>query len=995
MRVATSSAVFALASLATMAAGGALAQTTTPPTSDSTQTPSQSTAAQQPAVEEIVVTGSRIARRDYVSNSPIATVGQQAIASVPSPTLETALDAMPQISISAGSGTNTVTNNGQATLDLRGLGSNRALVLLDGQRMQPSQANGSVDLNTIPPSLIDSIEIVTGGESALYGSDAIAGVVNLKLRQHVNGIEIDERYGQTTRGDGATNDVAVLGGGDFADNKGNAFLAFDYSTRDAAPYANRPYLLNQAFVLNLPTMAVNVVGANLPSQAAVNNVFSQYGISPGTVPNSRQFFVNPDGSLFVEQGALNYRGPLNTANPPIRIYNNEVQYAASNQMNAQDPLTRYNFVAHLDYELSPNVSAFMQGIFTSYTSTETSVPANTGSTTGQPQVMPVTNPFIPHDLQTLLASRPNPTAPITVTGFIDPLGERSEKDAYDVYQISGGLKGSSSFLSSSWTVFANYGETKYDETIRGYPSESAINTLLSAPGGGNGICTGGFNPFGFAPVSTSCLNYISRTLNNEQTLQDGTIEGDFSGNIIALPAGELKFALGADYRTSSYSYQPDALISIHDIANYLPVQASEGSENVAEGYGELLVPVLRDRPFIKSLDIDLSYRFSDYNISGGASTYSLNGDWAIADGLRFRGSFAHAIRAPSVAEFFTAETGGAATIGAPGVIGQGDPCDSRGAYVAPSNPNAAAVRALCVAQGVPSSLISTFQNINPGAVTTTVGNPNLKPEAADTYTFGVVIKSPLSNPILSGIQASIDYYNIDIKDAIGLVTGNVDLFNCFNPAINPTLTNANPYCQQITRLPSSGQITNINTPEFNLASYKTSGIDFELNWKIGLDAVGLDSKWGTVSFEGIASYLQTFEIQNLPGAPTLSYAGTIGNTQIDPFSDAHPTWKAKATIGWQVWDLQTDFHWRFIGGMKSASNVGNTGTTPGVSPISYFDWDATWHMSKKLDLSAGVYNLLDPTPPVVNRSLAGGLATDPNTYDLIGRQFFLGIKAKF
>jgi outer membrane receptor protein involved in Fe transport len=978
MRLLTSTAVVALMSCASLAGTQALAQ----------QAPAAS--GEPESLSEVVVTGSRIARRDYVSNSPIVTLDQSTIAAQGSPTLETSLNQLPQLAFSASSNTNTAARGGQANLNLRGLGPQRGLVLIDGRRVQPSSPDGSIDLNTIPSFLVENVEIITGGASAVYGSDAVAGVVNLKLRKHVNGLELNAQYGVSGRGDAQTKDIGILLGGDFADDKGAAFLALSYADRDRALYKDRSFLRFQNLVPALTTSTIGVVANNLPSQAAVNAVFARYGIPAGRVNRNSQLLVNTDGSLFVSAGPINYRGPLD---PPLTIGNGTLYTSVSEVSSVQTPLSRYNLVGHVDYEPAPDLKVFVEGLYTNYKTNTGGLWANSGSTSGKPLFVPVTNPFISPDLAQVLASRPNPTAPFTISAFIDDNVPRREVDDYNVYQLTVGASGKLAPLNASWNVYASLGKTDYLATQYGYPSSSAINALLAAPDGGRSVCPGGFNPFGFAPIDQKCVDFIARVAKNRTTLTQRNVELNLTGSLFKLPAGDLQYAVGADYRSNRYGYSPDALIVTGDLANYLPVNGSKGFAETYEVYGELLVPLLRDAPFAKALNLNLGYRYSDYNTVGGVSTYRAEGDWQPIEGLRVRGGYSRAIRAPSVGELFAAAAQGQTALGAPGVIGSGDPCDVRGAYR--SGPNAAQVRALCLAQGIPANLIDTFNNTNPRTPFLSQGNRDLQPETADTYSLGVVVRPAFDSPLFSRVSASVDYYSIKLKDAIGLITNPVAASQCFNPAVNTGLSNSDYYCQLLQRDPTNGQLVQILNPQLNLARYETSGVDFQADWAVRLEDIGADPKWGTVSVGVVASHLAHYKIQNLAGAPVNDYAGTIGNTQIDLFAAAHPTWKATTTLGWDVWNVKANLRWRYLDGMRNASNVGTTGTAKGVGEISYFDFDALWKVNTAFDLRVGVVNLADKKPPTLNLSHIGLLATDAFTYDLVGRRFFVGLKARF
>lgn len=938
---------------------------------------------------DIIVTGSRIARRDYTSSSPISTVSSDFIAKSDSSTLETSLNQLPQIASSASSSTNTQARGGQASLDLRGLGQQRTLVLIDGRRVQPSAPDGSVDLNVIPANLIGNIEIITGGASAVYGSDAVTGVVNLKLRRDVNGVELSGKMGVSELGDAQTRDFNLIAGGKFAGGKGSALISLGYSDRKDAPFTSRNYLRGQVLVPALPNSLVAVSASNLPSQAAVNAIFAQYGAAPGTVSRSTQLSFNADGTMFSPTGVVNYRGSRDL---PYIVYQGSLAFSPGETYTAQTPLTRYNVYARADYEVANDIKLFAEGWYTSYFVRTGGAYANAGSSSGKALSVPVTNPFIPDDLKTYLASRPNPGAPFTITRFTQEVGPRGERNDYDVFQITAGVTGKIRSADLDWSIIGSFGKTRDLTTETGYPSSSALQTLLSAPDGGRSICSGGYNVFGPQPVSDACVQYISRTARNLSVLKQTNIEANLSGSLFKLPAGTLKFALGADYRENTYSFSPDFLISSGDLANFLPVFGSSGITKATEAFGELLIPVIKDGPLIKEFNLDASYRYSHYNTVGGISTYKVDADWTVIDGVRVRGGYSRATRAPSAGELFAATNLGQAPIGSPGLIGSGDPCDSRGAYR--TGANAAAVTSLCLSQGIPANLIAGFTNVNPRVPFQAGGNLKLEPEKADTFSVGLVLSPRLGTPWLSHLSLSVDYYSIRINDAIGQITNTVALSQCFDGTVNPGFSNSNYYCGLLARDPSNGQLTVIQNPLLNLASYKTTGIDTQFDWRVNFSEIGLRSE-GSFGITSIVSYLDSFKIKNLATAPTLDYAGTIGNQQIDLFADAHPRWKATTSASLNLNPASLTLRWRYLGKMSNAANVGTGGTAHGVPAVSYFDFDIGFDVAKRFTLSTGVVNAFGKRPPVLNDNVTGVLATDPYTYDLIGRRFYVGVKARF
>lgn len=975
---------FALGALAAMSAGvssaQAQAQVATSPTTADTQ------------VEEVIVTGSRIARRDYVAESPIVTIGQDAIKASGSVTVEDSLNQLPQFASSAGAGTGGAGNAnraGQASANLRSLGAQRTLVLLDGRRMQPSNADGTVDLNTIPDILIDNVEIITGGASAAYGSDAVAGVINFKLNRNVDGLIADAQYGKTERGDGGTFNLGLAMGSKFADDRGSALLALSFADRKSVFAPDRDFFKYSKVTTAVPQGVLQVAAANLPSQAAVNGVFSRYGVVT-IVPRSSELGFNVDGSLFSRGNPI-----AHFTDAPDHIYNDgrTLGYSTGDFGYLQLPLRRYSTFGAANYKITGHVEAYAQALYTNYSATFGIAAPVLGGSSGQQAPIPVTNPFIPSDLAALLASRPNPTAPFYLTKRLDDVGLREQTDKYNVYQLLGGLRGDLPKGDITWDVYASYGSTQANITDRGYPLLAGVSALFAAPDGGKSICAGGFNPFGVQALSAECQTYLKRTITSVTDVKQTVIEGSAQGRLFDLPAGEARFAIGADYRKNSYAYQPDALAMTGELVNFAPVKPTAGATKVTEVYGEMLLPLLADLPFVKRLEASAAYRYSDYNTVGGVQTYKGDLNWEVSSLVRLRGGYSRAVRAPNIGELYAALVQSAQSLGAVGAIGSGDPCDIRSGYRATGATGAAQTRTLCLAQGVPSNLIDSYRDTNAQATYNTSGNMDLKEEKADTYSVGAVLRSPFATPLLSRINLSIDYYSIDLKNAVGSVTAPVAVSKCFNAdGSNPTYDAANLYCSLINRRPESGLIGVIKAPLLNLGGYKTSGVDVQADWTADLSDLGLSGDLGAIRVSTVVSYLDSFKIQNLPGAPFQDYGGTILNTQIDPLSSARPRWKSQTSVAYLKGAASLTFRWRFIDAMKNAGNVGNTGTTPGVGEVSYYDLVGQAALTDSVHLRAGVINLLDKAAPQVSTVIGN---TDYSTYDLVGRRFYVGIRLKY
>jgi iron complex outermembrane receptor protein len=981
-------------------------------------------AAPSGEVSEVVVTGSRIVRQDYVAVSPIVTVGQADVARTGAISVDKLLNQLPQFMPAATDTSNNPSNGGQSNLQLRGLGTARTLVLVDGRRVTPSNASGVIDTNTIPLAMIQSVETITGGASATYGSDALAGVVNFKLNHHFQGVQIDGQYGMTTRRDGETEQVNVTIGGNFGDDKGNAVMSFGYGQRGAIFNAARDFSRFGGASGTLPQGSFGSL-ASVP-QSAIDAVFAKYGVAPGTVkPSSSPVGFNADGTLFYRGN--NYKGPTTTdystiTTPAGSVTIGNYNTAVLNQL--QLPQTRYNVYGRTEYEVFADTKVWGSFNYTNYTSDTILVPSPaSGSPAGTATALgatgflvPVTNPFISTDLASLLAARPGAaaTAPFLLGKRFSEVGPRHSGNEYNVYQIQLGANGKVPFKDWTWDLFTSYGRMDLLETQTGNVSHQAVRQLLEAADGGASLCPGGYNPFGNQSPSAGCLTYISRTTKNSTTYLQNQAELNLQGGLLDLPAGELRAAVGADYRRDHFSFLPDSVLSVNDIANLgTPLQNKapgvvgfnpgfplNASTDVYELYGELLVPILKDLPFVYSLNANLGARFSSYNTVGSVLTYKADVEYKPVEQVLLRGGYQRAIRAPNLGELYAPKSLGFPSIGpavtaagAPAGLGSGDPCDVRNVYR--TGANAAQVRALCLTQGVPTSIIDSYNYNNTQITGTSGGNPTLKEETADTFSVGAVWSPHFEQPLFHRLSASIDYYNIDIKDAVGTVIAATALSKCFNAdGSNPTYSNANFFCSLAQRDPNTGNYVASTQTNANLGEYKTAGIDFQADWNFGLGAVGLDDSYGSLGLNVIGTYLTEFKVQLLPGDPFKSLRGTIGDTTISTTGVAYAKWKFFTTLSYDLGPFNAALRWRYVDKMQDKSCIGSA-TCTAISPsaVNYFDLTGGWKINDNYEVSAGVNNLTDKQPPFFTSFTQAN--TDPSTYDVLGRRYFVGIKARF
>jgi outer membrane receptor protein involved in Fe transport len=945
--------------------------------------------------EEVVVTGSRIARPDFTSSVPIVTESNETLHEAGKVNIETALEQMPQFAGSFDESYDAENSGGggRATVNLRGLGETRTLVLLDGRRMPPSNGALIANLNDIPIGIVDTVEVISGGASAVYGSDAVAGVVNIKTKQHFQGLEFDANYGQASGGIGRKSDFSVTGGSDFADGKGHALFSLNYTQRTDVYGAQVPFFRVGGPGAAMPEFTFSPTGGNLPTQAAYNTLFAQYGAAAGTVLNTTQIGLNDDGTLYsVNAPYVNYKGVLGDPGGNIVVLpvGGQLKLQTYPYQLVTAPQNRWVMFSKLDYDLADHTQLYFQGLYSSdKVSTQNNYPQVTSGTV----TIPVTNPFIPAVLKPILASRPNPNASFQFfKRFLDFPPVRFD-EYFDTLQVLTGLKGDLPFGGMDWDVYVMHDQTENQEVQTNRLFSSQLLNLLNAADGGNSLCAGGFNPFqgNHSYMSAACQAYLSKDTHNYTRVWSNTGEGTLRGNLFDLPAGLMKYALTATIRHVDFRFSPDPTFVIGDppppIGNPGTTQPAAGNITSREFAAEVLVPLLKDKPFAHEWNLNVAARSSHYDVTGNITTYKFDTDWHVTSAMMFRAGYEHAVRAPNITELFSPATNNVVQIGSPPAAG--DPCDWRGALR--NGPNAAQIASLCVAQGIAPDVIATYVANSPSTGAVSSGSTLLKPERADTYTIGTVLSPRFDNAFFQNINFSVDLYDITIKDAISTTSTQVIFNKCYNvDGSNPTYSASNSWCQLIDRVTGGPNSLRVLTPYLNLGSVKTSGADAQLDWTwrdIGPGRLHLNSAW---------TYVKSYEVQQLPGAPFLQYAGTVALpvTASTPSatSTAEPRIRILSTLdyGWSGYDV--GLRWRHLASMADQSVVANPASTiPGVPTYDYLDLLLGYDVSQNLKFTATVTNLTNKNPPIVNGQPGN---TQRALYDLLGRTWQIGVRAK-
>ncbi len=934
------------------------------------------------SLEQVTVTGSRIKRQDYEASSPVVTIGADVFSQAGTQQIEQVLNELPQLVPSVTTTSNNPSNGGQANVDLRGLGPQRTLVLVDGVRIVPSNPTGVVDLNVVPAAMIRSIEILTGGASSTYGSDAIAGVVNIVTRRDFEGVTIGTAGGLTAEDDGRTLSASLTLGGNVADGRGNVVVSLGWDEREAVFAGDREFSrvsrgarLQPLGSTTTPEGAYLATLANLPSQAAFDAAFG-----PG-VANTGSIGFNSRTSVFSMTPVRGYAGDTTDPgfNPNAFAYN----FAPVNYL--QLPLERRQLAAFGRYSLAPQVESYARVFYTTYSADQqlapTPVTCATATTPGCS--VPAGNPLVPAALRSILASRPDPTAPFTFFKRTAEVGPRTSDNGYDSVHASVGLRGE--FAAGErrflWDVVTAWGRSERTEIQGGNVSRSALQRAYNDP---NALAAQGctnFDPFGPGSITPACARAIAVRATNVTTIEQENVVASGTGDVWKLPAGWIQAAAGVEYRRQTANFLPDQFLASGDVVGFNAQRPVAGVVQVREAFAEASVPLLAGLPAVHWLGLELGYRRSDYELAGGQDTYKAALDWAPLAAVRLRASYNRAIRAASINELFLPPTESFPQVS--------DPCWTGSPER--SGPNAAQVLALCASQGVPAA----FPQGNSQARSFVGGNPALAPEIADTYTLGVVWQQDVGD---HRWRASLDAWRYRVSETIGFVGAGSIVSRCFNGlGANPGFDPGNVWCRGFARTPA-GTITDVDALNRNLGRTNIDGIDLQLDWGAPLSAFGAGERWGRVTANLLATRWTKSEFQEDPQAPFVDVLGTINSI----FATATPEWKATLQIGWQVADVDLTWNLRYVDGMRAVNTDAlrspATGTARPFTPaITYHRLTAAWSGWRGLSVLIGVDNLTDEDPPVYTNGTQAGIQsnTDPSTYDVLGRRWFVNARYAF
>ncbi len=998
---------------AMMAAPLAAQTTATNNTDDLTDQEPALQAAPAEAEGLIVVTGSRIARRNVETAAPIAVVNDEEFKLSGTVNVENVINTLPQVV----PGTTSFSNNpgnGTATLNLRGLGETRTLVLVNGRRWMSFDTSQVVDLNTIPSFLLDGVDVVTGGASAVYGSDALAGVVNFRLRQ-VDGVEVGGQYALTEEGDGAAYEVHGAIGTSFGDGRGNATVFAEYFNRESVFQGDRGFsrfaLGGESFGLPLQQFG---------SSTTPNGTITYVGGASGLGPRFRRDNPNTPAVEPTDNGIGAFNQSTNAAffdvpgtfRPGTGSYN----YAPANYL--QIPQERYLIGGYADYDFGGGNTAYTEVTYANNrVATELAATPVTGAfnldldTVGQflsaaslanLRAIDAAETSRNAAFNAAMADQDPSTPGVQFTPVVDDpgvvraninrrvieTGSRNSLDERNAFRVLGGVRGPITDYIN-YDAYYSYSRTRNANVQAGNISRSLFQAGLD--GSGTPI-----NIFGPNTLTQDQVDSISILAQNgdisTQQVMSAALSGSFGDFAIGANSDPVGFALGTEYRKVSSEFIPDTALSSGDVIGFNAGQATQGSYDVREVFGELNVPIEFGSA---RLELTGAGRYSDYSLEavGDVFTYAGGVEFAPIRDVILRGQYQRAVRAPNVAELF-----GGQALGFPGAV---DPC------AAPGNATNAGIVAICNANGVANVGGGTLIQPNAQIPATFGGNPNLQEETSTSWTAGVVLQPSF----LPGLTITADYFDIEIEDAITTISLNQSLDLCF---VQVQDLNSN-VCAPFRGIRNAiGQIEVDNTPLLggqNIATFNVSGIDLEVGYSTTLP-FSLLTDTGEQRLD--LSFLGTWtrEASTLPfvGADEIDCAGLFGQTCGEPT----PEYKWTSRVSFIDGPLTTSVRWRHLSGVDDDDDGTDYSAFNGVESIDSYDlidlsFAAT--VTERATLTFGVNNLFNTLPGTPTFGANGVVNNRPNslllgdnqleantysgTYDVLGRRYFVSADFRF
>ena len=992
-------------------------------------------------IQEVVVTGSRISQPNLETTSPVTQVTAEDVVTQGVTKIEDLVNQLPQ-AFAAQNGTVSNGATGTATVNLRGLGSTRTLVLIDGRRMPyggVTPASASADLNQIPTALVERVEILTGGASAVYGSDAIAGVVNFIMKKDFEGVQIDGQYSlyqhnndfsgpgavqlrdtiqqrhttnpaqfnlpddNVTDGNGVQGTLTV--GVNTEDGRGNLTAYVSYQDSQAVLERDRDYSACALAANPTTSFACGGSGTAFPGTFTDFNGNDNSAAGPdgkrGTADDIPDTNPLPSFNSTVDQITGQFR-PFD---------NNTDQYNFGPSNFYQRPDTRYSLGAMGHYELAPYADVYTQLMFTDVRSVAQVAPGGSFFNLG---TINCDNPFLSTQQATAIGC--GAAAQAAATTINPDTGEPflADPNIVPMYigrrNIEGGgrqatfhnssfraLVGSRGDIADGWNydVSVQFSRVSVDQSATNDFVVPNLQNALHAvrdPSTGEIVCQSvvdgtdpncvPYNPFGVGGVTREALNYLQvpavQTGVIDQNIVTGVITGDLGTIGAKLPWADepVKVAFGVENRRDKLENITDYILTGGLLGGSGgPTIGIKGSTNVNDVFMEASVPLVQGKTGVEQLSFDTAYRYSDYSSGITTDTYKFGVDYAPLEDVRFRASYQRAVRAPNIVELFAAQ----------GFVlfdMDGDPCGAALAGKAGAAPDQA-----CLDSGVSQSQLRSGAldspagqyNFNGG------GNTHLKPETSDTFSYGIVL-TPRFAP---GLSLSLDYFDIDVEDLVSSFGAANTLDACYQFGDDAA-------CSRIHRN-ANGQLWigtgNVDNTNINIGGLETSGVDMNLNYT-GFEIGSM----GSLTFNLTGTWLK--ELITDPGAegfPQFDCAGLHAGACVSSLTTAaNPEVRTRFRIGWQTpWNFDLALTHRYIGPI-SQDGAAAERIDRHFSHENYFDVFGSWSVSDMANLRLGVNNVLD-NDPQINASVGttGNGNTYPQVYDALGRFIFGGVTVKF
>jgi outer membrane receptor protein involved in Fe transport len=900
-------------------------------------------------LEEVIVTGTRIKRRDFSSPSPLATVDREAFEFSGQPTLEEYLNRMPQILPDYGRTANNP-GNGTATLNLRGMGAGRTLVLLNGRRVAPSGVGSAIDVNNLPRSLIERVEIITGGASTVYGSDAVAGVINFITRQDFDGLGIDTSYSIAEKGDADIFDANVAFGHNLASGRGNITLYAGYYERDPLFASEREFTAVN-YSENWRTGELDERGS---------------GIWPGSIVYYPEVDLG-SGPVYL---TWDPDGMPRAWNSDTDLYN----FAPVNYL--QIPLTRYSVGLMSTLDVSENFEAYVEASYIRNESQQSLAPVPAYDLL----LVNTDNPVLTPETRQVFEEQMLPVEP-GIAGMLlgrrmSELGPRILDHTRKYARGVAGLRGE---FADGWELDAwiTYTDASEDEVLlnRVDMSRLAQGLLVDPVSSECFDRSDGCVPldiFGEGRLSPEGVEFIrAEPLPSLAERTQALASVVVTGSPFDIWAGPLDMAFGAEWRRDKGRFRDSEALQGEGIAGV------DGTESVLELYTEALVPVI-DSESGQYVALELGARWSDYRNAGSVWTYKAGMEWRPTDSLLFRTMFQRAVRAPNLQELFTTQSTGLRT----NLFTTSDPCSASMDPVGSGNADK------CIAQGIPADQIGVFEAArNYPVYFTTGGNPDLEPESSDTFTAGVVI-TPNAVP---GLTIAVDYFDIEITDTIGDINA---VGICFD-----SLNTTGLFCDNITR-DDTLNVSGVVQLTSNRGLEATSGVDTQLQYVTDLPS-SLALLEGDARFTIDAIWTHTFSIETQENLVTTIYdtAGYFGYPcRADLLGGTCSSNRVNSHFAYTSGPLDIRLTWRWIertrnGGPLYSADFGFPDpqlAIPTVSSYHYFDLGFGWYFTDSILARFGINNLFDKKPPQMADNVWSN-GTDTGMFDVFGRTYFLSL----